>query len=223
MNEKIIAILVQFVTHVIDVGGYAGIAALMGIESACIPLPSEIIMPFAGYLVYLGNFGGGATWFGMPVGLVWAATAGAVGCNVGSLVAYWIGAKGGRPLVERYGKYVLMSHHDLDRMTVFFGRYGSITVLLARLLPVVRTFIAFPAGIARMPQVRFHIYTFLGSWPWCFVLAYAGMKLGEKWHTDPRFYAVYHRFHLGVELALLAGIVWFVWSHVSRGRRAEAV
>jgi membrane protein DedA with SNARE-associated domain len=95
MNEKIIAILVQFVTHVIDVGGYAGIAALMGIESACIPLPSEIIMPFAGYLVYLGNFGGGATWFGMPVGLVWAATAGAVGCNVGSLVAYWIGARAG--------------------------------------------------------------------------------------------------------------------------------
>jgi len=212
MSEKILAVVVAFVIHVIGLGGYAGIVALMGIESACIPLPSEVIMPFAGYLVYTGRFS-----------LFWAATAGAAGCNLGSVIAYWIGAKGGRPLVERYGKYVLMSHHDLDRMTVFFGRYGSITVLLARLLPVVRTFIAFPAGIARMPQVRFHIYTFLGSWPWCFVLAYAGMKLGEKWHTDPRFYAVYHRFHLGVELALLAGIVWFVWSHVSRGRRAEAV
>jgi membrane protein DedA with SNARE-associated domain len=209
MSERILAALVQFITHVIDMGGYAGIAALMGIESACIPLPSEIIMPFAGYLVYMQRFN-----------LVWAATAGAIGCNLGSVVAYWIGAKGGRPLVERYGRWVLMSHHDLDRMTYFFDRYGSITVLLARLLPVVRTFIAFPAGIAKMPQIRFHLYTFIGSWPWCFVLAYVGMKLGERWHTDPRFEQAFHRFHLVVELALLVAIVWFVWSHLDRRRRA---
>src|SRR5271166_5634464 len=132
MSEKIIAFLVEFVTHVIDAGGYAGIIALMGIESACIPLPSEIILPFAGYLVFLGRFGVGNQW----AGLAWVATAGAVGCNLGSAVAYWIGARGGRPLVERYGKWVLMSHHDLDWMTVFFERYGSITVLVARLLPV---------------------------------------------------------------------------------------
>ncbi len=135
MSEKILNFLVQFITHVIDLGGYGGVAALMGIESACIPLPSEIIMPFAGYLVYLGH-----------LNLFWTATAGAVGCNAGSLIAYWIGAKGGRPLVERYGKWVLMSHHDLDRMTRFFDKHGSITVLLARLLPVVRTFIAFSCG-----------------------------------------------------------------------------
>jgi membrane protein DedA with SNARE-associated domain len=210
MSEKIIAFLVQFVTHVIDVGGYAGIAALMGIESACIPLPSELIMPFAGYLVYLGRFS-----------LFWVATAGAVGCNLGSVVAYWVGAKGGRPMVERYGRWVLMSRHDLDRMTEFFNKYGAITVLLGRLLPVVRTFIAFPAGIAKMPQLKFHIYTFVGSWPWCFALAYAGMKLGEAWHTDPRFYAAYHRFHLAVEIALLLGIVWFVWTHLNRTREAK--
>jgi membrane protein DedA with SNARE-associated domain len=209
MSEKIIAFLVQFVTHVIDVGGYAGIVALMGIESACIPLPSELIMPFAGYLVYLGHFS-----------LFWAATAGAVGCNLGSVVAYWIGAKGGRPLVERYGRWVLMSRHDLDRMTEFFNKYGVTTVLLGRLLPVVRTFIAFPAGIAKMPQLKFHIYTFVGSWPWCFALAYAGMRLGEAWHTDPRFYAIYHRFHLAVEIALLLGIVWFIWTHLNRAREA---
>jgi len=217
MSEKIITFLVHFVTHVIDLGGYAGIAALMGIESACIPLPSEIILPFAGSLVFFGRFGGGDSW----MGLLGVATAGAIGCNLGSVVAYWIGAKGGRPLVERYGKWVLMSHHDLDRMTDFFNRYGSITVLLSRLLPVVRTFIAFPAGIARMPQLRFHIYTFVGSWPWCFALAYAGMKLGQAWHTDPRFHAAFHRFHLGVEIALVAAIVWFVWSHVKRGRQVE--
>ena len=211
MSERILAALVQFITHVIDMGGYAGVTALMGIESACIPLPSEIIMPFAGYLVYLGH-----------MNLLWAATAGAVGCNLGSIVAYWVGAKGGRPLVERYGRWVLMNQHDLDRMTHFFTRYGSITVLLARLLPVVRTFIAFPAGIAKMPQLRFHIYTFVGSWPWCYALAYAGMKLGEKWHTDPRFEQAFHRFHLAVEIVLVAGIIWFVWSHLDRRRPPDS-
>jgi membrane protein DedA with SNARE-associated domain len=210
MSEKIIEFLVQFVTQAIGAGGYAGVAALMAIESACIPLPSEIIMPFAGYLVFSGKFN-----------LLWVATAGAIGCNLGSLIAYWIGAAGGRPLVERYGKWVLMSHHDLDRMTRFFEKYGSITVLLARLLPVVRTFIAFPAGIAKMPQAKFHLYTFLGSWPWCYALAYAGMKLGEKWHTDPRFHEAFHRFHLAVEVALVAAIVWFVWSHIRRGTQAN--
>ena len=205
MNEKFLAWLVQFVTHVISIGGYAGVAALMGIESACIPLPSEIIMPFAGYVAYLGR-----------MNLYMAATAGAIGCNVGSAIAYWIGARGGRPLVERYGRWVLMSHHDLDRMDSYFARYGSITVLVARLLPVARTFIAFPAGVAKMNQFRFHLYTFIGSWPWCFALAYVGMKLGQKWETDARFQQVFHRFHLAVEIAILAAIVWFIWSHINR-------
>jgi membrane protein DedA with SNARE-associated domain len=168
-------------------------------------------MPFAGYLVFKGYFN-----------LFWVATAGAAGCNLGSLVAYWIGARGGRPLVERYGNWVLMSHRDLDRMTRFFEQHGSITVLLARLLPVVRTFIAFPAGIARMPQLRFHVYTFLGSWPWCFALAYAGNKLGERWNSDPRFEQIFHRFHLAVEIAILAAFVWFVWTHVRRRKEANA-
>jgi membrane protein DedA with SNARE-associated domain len=211
MTERILPYLIHFVTQVIGSMGYAGIVALMGIESACVPLPSEIIMPFAGYLVYTGRFS-----------LFWAATAGAIGCNLGSVLAYWIGAAGGRPLVERYGRWVLMSHHDLDRMTHFFEKYGTITVLLGRLLPVVRTFIAFPAGVARMPQLRFHIYTFIGSWPWCYGLAYAGMKLGEKWHTDPRFEQAFHRFHLVVELALVAAIVWFVWSHFNRFKHTDS-
>jgi membrane protein DedA with SNARE-associated domain len=142
MNEKIIALLVEFVTHVIDAGGYAGIVALMGIESACIPLPSEIIMPFAGYLIYQGHFN-----------LFWVATAGAVGCNVGSAIAYWIGAKGGRPLVERYGKWVLMNHRDLDRMTEFFSRYGSITVLVASS--------HFPRAL---PRCRKRAFTFTHFW-----------------------------------------------------------
>ena len=121
MNEKILALLVEFVTRVINAGGYAGIVALMAINSCRHPVPSEIIMPFSGYLVYLGRFN-----------LFLVATVGAVGCNIGSAIAYWIGAKGGRPLVERYGKWVLMSHHDLDRMSRFLSKYGSIAVLLAR-------------------------------------------------------------------------------------------
>jgi membrane protein DedA with SNARE-associated domain len=146
MTEKIIDFLLPYVTHLITVIGYPGVALLMAIESACIPLPSEIIMPFAGYVVSLGK-----------MNLYLAATAGAIGCNIGSVIAYWVGAYGGRPLVERFGRYVLMSHKDLDRVDHYFQKYGEITVLIGRLLPVVRTFIALPAGIARMPQLRFHI------------------------------------------------------------------
>ena len=211
MSEKIIAALAAFIISVISAGGYAGIALLMGIESACIPLPSEIIMPFAGYLVHTGQ-----------LKLLWVATAGAIGCNLGSIPAYWLGAWGGRPAVERFGKYILLSRHDLDRTEHFFQRYGGITVLIARLLPVVRTFIALPAGIAKMPQLRFHVYTFIGSWPWCYALAYVGMKLGDHWDSDPRFKEIFHRFHLAVEVALLAGIVWFVWTHWKDRIRTEA-
>jgi membrane protein DedA with SNARE-associated domain len=210
MSERIITILASFIIAVISTGGYAGIALLMGIESACIPLPSEIIMPFAGYLVHTGQ-----------LNLFWVATAGAIGCNLGSIPAYWLGAWGGRPAVERFGKYILLSRHDLDRTEHFFQKFGGITVLLGRLLPVVRTFIALPAGIARMNQARFHLYTFIGSWPWCYILAYVGMKLGAGWDTDPRFKAIFHRFHLAVELALLAGIVWFIWSHWKNRIQAE--
>src|SRR5580704_15705668 len=212
MSEQILTNIANFIIAVISTGGYAGIMLLMAIESACIPLPSEIIMPFAGYLVHTGQ-----------LNLFWVATAGAIGCNLGSIPAYWLGAWGGRPAVERFGKYVLLSRHDLDRTEHYFQRYGGITVLVARLLPIVRTFIALPAGIARMPQLRFHLYTFLGSWPWCFILAYVGMKLGDRWESDPRFKAIFHRFHLGVEVALLAAIVWFLWSHwKQRGAQTAA-
>jgi membrane protein DedA with SNARE-associated domain len=211
MSEKIIATLASFIIAVISAGGYAGIALLMGIESACIPLPSEIIMPFAGYLVHTGQ-----------LKLLLVATAGAIGCNLGSIPAYWLGAWGGRPAVERFGRYILLSRHDLDRTEHFFQKFGGITVLIARLLPVVRTFIALPAGIARMPQLRFHIYTFIGSWPWCYALAYVGMKLGDKWETDPRFKEIFHRFHLAVELVLVAGIIWFLYTHWKNRIRTEA-
>jgi len=211
MNEKIIGFVFQLVTQIINVGGYAGIIGLITLNSSGIPIPSEIIMPFSGYLVYLGRFN-----------LILVALAGAAGCNLGSAIAYWIGARGGRPLVERYGNWVLMSHHDLDRMTWFFDKYGSTAILIGRMLPVVQTFVAFPAGIAKMPRLRFHIYTSAGSFAWYFCLAWAGMKLGEKWHTDPRLEQAFHRFHVAIEVGLLVAFVYFVWTHLNRRRRASA-
>ena len=186
----------------ISAAGYAGIAGLMAVESACIPLPSEVIMPFAGYLASTGRFS-----------LVLAATAGAVGCNIGSTLAYAVGAHGGRRAVERWGRYVLLRNDDLDRADRFFQRFGGPAVFAARLLPVVRTFIALPAGIARMPQLRFQLYTFAGSWPWCFVLAYVGYVLGNRWNTDPRLRAVMHRFDFVILGLLLLGVGWLVWRH----------
>jgi membrane protein DedA with SNARE-associated domain len=211
MTEKLLVFLVPWITGTISHIGYAGVALLMAIESACVPLPSEIIMPFSGYLVYTGRFR-----------LLWVATAGAIGCNIGSAVAYWIGAWGGRPVIERYGGYVLLCRHDLDRATKFFARYGAITVFLGRLLPVVRTFIALPAGIARMPQLRFHVYTFLGSWPWCLALAYVGMKLGKAWETDPLLKHILHRFDALILACLIAGAIWFVRTHWKQRVGAQA-
>jgi membrane protein DedA with SNARE-associated domain len=210
MSEKIVALLFQFVIHVIDAGGYAGIAGLITLNSSGIPIPSEIIMPFSGYLVYTGRFY-----------LLSVAIAGAVGCNIGSAIAYWIGARGGRPLVARYGKWVLMNAHDLDLMARFFEKYGSIAILVGRMLPVVQTYVAFPAGIGKMPRLRFHIYTTVGSSIWYLFLAWAGLKLGERWHSDPRFEQWFHRFHLTVELLLLVALVWFVWTHLSRKHNVQ--
>src|SRR5579864_7467456 len=211
MISKIISELAVFIIAVISKTGYLGVMLLMAIESACIPLPSEIIMPFAGYLVYRGQFN-----------LFLAATAGAIGCNLGSIVAYEIGRYGGRPLVERYGSYIFLGRHDLEMAEQFFQRFGAAAVLIGRLLPVIRTFIALPAGVGKMPRLRFHLFTFVGSWPWCFALAWIGMKLGERWDKDPHLKQWFHRLDAVIILLLLAGITWFVWSHWKGRVRAAA-
>jgi membrane protein DedA with SNARE-associated domain len=205
LTERILAPVAAWIIATISAGGYLGIVLLMGIESACIPLPSEIIMPFSGYLVSTGRFD-----------LLLVATAGAIGCNVGSIVGYEVGRHGGRAFVERWGRYVLLNMEHLAQAERFFARWGSITVLMCRLLPFVRSFIAFPAGVARMPLVRFHIYTFVGSWPWCFALAGVGMKLGAAWRTDPRLGHILHYADAVVIVAIGAGIVWFVWNQLKK-------
>jgi len=213
MIAKIIAALSAFIISVIASSGYLGIVALMAIESACIPLPSEVIMPFSGALTVPEI----AAQYGRTAfNLLWVATAGALGCNLGSLVAYEFGAFGGRPMVEKYGAYILLSKNELDIAERFFARHGSATVLISRMLPVIRTFIALPAGIARMPRVRFHVYTFIGSWPWCLGLAWIGLKLGERWDSDPRLKLWFHRFDAvigGLILIVIVGYAWNRWQH----------
>ncbi len=204
----IVGWLAGFTTVIIVTMGYPGIALLMAIESACVPLPSELIMPFAGYLVSQGHFN------------MWAvATAGAIGCNLGSIVGYEFGKRGGRPLALKYGRFILIDTHDIDKAEHFFARYGDKAVLIGRLLPVIRTFIAFPAGVARMPYLRFHIFTFVGSWPWCLGLAWVGMKLGTAWDRDPRLKAVLHSLDVVIVAVVLAAGIWFVWHKLRSGRR----
>jgi membrane protein DedA with SNARE-associated domain len=192
--------LAQWITHVISSLGYPGIVLLMAIESACIPLPSEIIMPFSGYLVSSGE-----------MSLWGVSVAGALGCVLGSVPAYYLGMYGGRPAVERYGKYLLVSRHDLELADRAFAHYGEGIIFGGRLLPVVRTFIAFPAGLARMHMGRFIGYTFVGSIIWCFALAYVGERLGKNWQTIGPYFHEYDT-ALAVVAALL--VAAYVWRHV---------
>lgn len=198
LSQQIIAII----SHL----GYGGVILLMGIESACIPLPSEIILPFSGFLVFTGRFR-----------LLYVSLAGALGCNLGSMVAYAVGYYGGRPLALRYGQWLLLAPDDLARAETWFRRRGDVTVLVSRMLPVVRTYIALPAGVARMPLLRFNVYTFLGSWPWCWLLAYVGYRLGAHWTQLAPYF---HRFDLVWGPLLLLAIAAFAWRH-GRRRRPE--
>jgi len=166
--------ILEFIAQVYDLMGWPGVVLLMAIESACIPLPSELVMPLSGWMLIQAK--GLSLWYTMM-----AAFYGALGNLLGSLVAYWAGAWGGRPLLERYGRYVLITRRELDQADRWFARYGSWAVFVSRLLPVVRTFISFPAGVVRMPLMRFSILTFLGSFPWSLGLAYGGYILGENW------------------------------------------
>lgn len=201
MVAKIIEVLAVFIIWGISLFGYSGIAIMMAIESACVPLPSEIIMPFSGYLVFTGRFS-----------LLGVSFAGAIGCVLGSTLAYWIGYYGGRPAAEKYGKYILITSHDLDVADRFFKKYGNLAVFISRMLPVIRTFISLPAGISKMNFPKFIVYTFLGSLPFCYILAFVGEKLGENWNTLGVYF---HKFDVAIGLVILIGIIWFVRRHIN--------
>jgi membrane protein DedA with SNARE-associated domain len=200
MIDRLMTSVSVFIVATISAMGYGGIVLLMAIESACVPLPSEAIMPFSGYLAATGRF---------DLNLV--AIAGAVGCLLGSYVAYFAGASGGRRLLLSYGRYILIPPHEVELADRFFDRWGSYAVLISRLLPVVRTFIALPAGVARMRLLPFTIYTLLGSYIWCFALAWAGMKLGQHWdHLGPYF----HRFDGAIAVLLVVGVAVVLYNRI---------
>jgi len=172
MVYKLFALISSFVVSFISALGYKAVFFLMALESACLPIPSEIIMPFSGYLVFNEKF--------LLLQVIFWGT---LGNLAGSIAAYLVGFYGGRPLIEKYGKYILISGKELDWADRWFKKYGSLSILFSRMLPVIRTFISLPAGVARMPFFKFCFYTFLGSLPWAFVLTYAGVIMGESWPT----------------------------------------
>jgi membrane protein DedA with SNARE-associated domain len=202
--------IIDALRHLFDAVGWAGVVVAMAIESACIPLPSEIIMPLAGWLIVDER---GLGWSGVLLASFW----GAVGNVLGSAIAYWAGALGGRPLVERYGRYVLITRKDLDRADRWFAKWGEETAFLSRLLPVVRTFISLPAGIARMHFGKFCLYTFAGAFLWCIPLTAAGYYWGADWET---FREKARLFDYPIVAAIVLLVAWHV-RHKLRELRHE--
>jgi len=205
MLSAIIDFLVNLVVGAITAAGYSSVFILMALESCGVPIPSEVIMPFSGFLVASGQFN-----FWIVVFL------GTFGNLAGSWLAYWIGLKGGRPLIEKYGKYILISHHDLDIADRWFAKHGDATVFFGRLLPVIRTFISFPAGIAKMNLKKFSIYTFFGALPWSILFTWLGVKLGGNWELIRQRL---HNFDVLIAAIVVAATVWWIYRHLKHRRQ----
>ena len=208
--------LTTLITNLYVATGLFGIILAMAIESCCIPLPSEIVMPLAGIMIASGKILHGTN---STVSLLLVALAGAVGCLIGSIAAYGIGYGGGRPLMLKYGRYLLISQHDADKADAFFQRWGSATAFFSRLLPVVRTYISLPAGISKMPFVKFCIYTFLGSFIWSILLAFVGVQLGNHLNT---LSPIFHSLDVVILVVLVILVALYVWRHINNDRKARA-
>lgn len=186
------------VIHLMSVFGYTGLFLLSLLESAAIPIPSEIVLPFAGFLVVSGQFS------------LWAAVLIAtLGNYVGSAILFWIGISGGRWILEKYGKYVLIHHRDIEKSEAWFGRHGTKAVFWGRMMPVVRTFISLPAGVSRMNFKKFSLYTILGALPWNFALVYLGLKTGENWDSLRPYF---HTLDIIIGIAVVVFIGWHVYN-----------
>ncbi|MGA8261499.1 MAG: DedA family protein [Arenicellales bacterium] len=197
--------LLAFVHDTVDLLGYTGVVLMMAIESCNIPLPSEVIMPYAGYFVQRGM-----------MNFHLAAWAGAFGCVLGSVPSYWLGWYGGRPFLEKHGRWLLLTHHDLDAADRWVQRYGDWAFFICRMLPVVRTFISLPAGVLKARFWPFVIFTFIGSLVWCYALVWVGVVFGGNLEA---FQHYWHKFEVVIALAILALAGWYVWRHVSHFRR----
>jgi membrane protein DedA with SNARE-associated domain len=211
MIAQLLSILSSFIIAVVSAMGYTGIFLLMALENVFMILPSEVILAYAGYLVLTGEFD------------LWLVTTiAALGCNIGSSFVYYISAKGARPILMRYGKYVLVSRRDIQRADEWFERYGQWAVFFCRMVPMLRSLIAIPAGVARMNFWKFNLYTFLGSWPFSFALTYAGYALGEHWPTLEVYIQEFDHIIAVILLAGFAACVWRHWKHRTAERALEA-
>jgi len=201
--------ILNFIQQVYNAIGWPGVVLLMAIESACIPLPSELIMPFAGWMLIADKK------LGVEY-LLLAGLCGAVGNVIGSLIAYWVGAKGGRPFLQRYGKYLLISQHEIDIADRWFGKYGDAITFFSRLLPVVRTFISFPAGVSRMNIWKFILYSFLGAFLWSIALAYGGYALGQNWESIRN---AMHPFDIPIVVIFVLLVALYIWHKLRKRPR----
>lgn len=208
MFGEIISFLVNIVTQVITFTSYGGVFFLMLLESCGLPIPSEVIMPFTGFLVA----GGGMNFW-------LAVLAGTFGNLFGSLLAYYIGFKGGRPLIEKYGKYMLLSKHDLDSADKWFSGHGDSTVFIGRLMPIIRTYISFPAGIAKMNIKKFCFYTFIGALPWAALFAWLGMKLHNHWQV---IHEKFNSFTLFFGILIIVLIILYIWRHLKNLKKNKS-
>jgi membrane protein DedA with SNARE-associated domain len=207
----------QAVTQVYDAVGYIGVALWVAIESVIIPIPSELVLPFAGFLVGQGRSIEPLT--GQPWNLALVTLAGTIGATLGALIAYAIGYFGGRPFLERFGRYLLISHEDLNRTEAFFARHGTKAAFFGRLVPVVRSLVSFAAGVARMPIVPFTIFTAAGSLPWTLLLVVVGSQLGANWESIG---AVLKQFEYAIVGLLAVIVLVFLWVRLVRARRTGA-
>lgn len=205
--------IVRVLTELFQTIGWGGVVGIMALESANIPIPSEVTMPLSGWLLVQAR--GGTPWEAVLLGGAW----GALGCTLGSWVSYELGARGGRPLLERYGRYLMINPDDLVNADRWFSRWGDWTAFIARLLPIVRTFISFPAGVAKVHRMRFLVLSFVGSFIWCGALAYGGYVFGARWEE---LRAWMRPFDIPIAVVILAGLGFYLVHHIRRGiRRPE--
>lgn len=200
--------IVAFLTDLFQGIGWGGVVGIMALESANIPIPSEVTMPLSGWLLVQAQ--GGTALDAIWHGGLW----GALGCTIGSVISYALGAIGGRPLLERYGKYLMINAHDLVIADRWFARWGDWTAFGSRLLPIVRTFISFPAGVARTRFVPFVAYTFVGSFLWTAALTYGGFYFGSRWEE---LRAIMRPFDIPIAIVLGIGFVYYIVHHIRRG------
>jgi membrane protein DedA with SNARE-associated domain len=206
--------LVAFLTNLFQTIGWFGVVVIMALESCNIPIPSEVTMPLSGWMLFQAQ--GLTAW----QALLWGGLIGAVGCTIGSIISYAVGAWGGRPLVERYGKYIFVSEEDLTKADRWFARWGDWAAFISRLLPIVRTFISFPAGVVRMNFGRFTLFSFVGSFVWCALLALGGFYFGQHWEE---LRAIMRPFDIPIAIVIVAGLAYYVFRHLRKAGSKGAV